>query len=73
MGNYVQIRHARHQRRARFWVVQLVRACVAQSAEEEVAKQTARHISDAISKRVGEDVGVIYAAPGDAGHGDRVR
>jgi hypothetical protein len=31
----------------------------AQSAEEEVAKQTARLISDAISRRVGEDVGVV--------------
>ena len=40
---------------------------LAQSAEEEVAKQTARQISDAISKRVGEDVGVIYAAPGAQG------
>src|SRR5215468_6265031 len=39
----------------------------AQSAEEEVAKQTARQISDAISKRVGEDVGVVYAAPGAQG------
>jgi Autotransporter beta-domain len=40
---------------------------LAQSAEEEVAKQTARQISDAISKRVGEDVGVVYAAPGAQG------
>src|SRR5262249_15619661 len=40
---------------------------VAQSAEDEVAKQTARQISDAISKRVGEDVGVVYAAPGAQG------
>ena len=39
----------------------------AQSAEEEVAKQTSRLISDAISKRVGEDVGVVYAAPGTQG------
>lgn len=39
----------------------------AQGAEEEVAKQTARQISDAISKRVGEDVGVVYAAPGAQG------
>lgn len=39
----------------------------AQSAEDEVAKQTARQISDAISKRVGEDVGVVYAAPGAQG------
>jgi hypothetical protein len=39
----------------------------AQSAEEEVAKQTARLISDAISRRVGEDVGVVYAAPGTQG------
>jgi hypothetical protein len=42
-------------------------AAFAQSAEEEVAKQTARQISDAISKRVGEDVGVVYAAPGAQG------
>jgi hypothetical protein len=40
---------------------------MAQSAEEEVAKQTARLISDAISKRVGDDVGVVYAAPGAQG------
>src|SRR5882724_6341100 len=39
----------------------------AQSAEEEVAKQTARLISDAIAKRVGDDVGVVYAAPGTQG------
>ncbi len=39
----------------------------AQSAEEEVAKQTARLISDAIAKRVGDDVGVVYAAPGTEG------
>ena len=39
----------------------------AQGAEEEVAKQTARLISDAISRRVGEDVGVVYAAPGTQG------
>jgi hypothetical protein len=39
----------------------------AQSAEEEVAKQTARLISDAIAKRVGDDVGVVYAAPGSQG------
>jgi len=39
----------------------------AQSAEEEVAKQTARLISDAIARRVGEDVGVVYAAPGTEG------
>jgi hypothetical protein len=39
----------------------------AQSAEEEVAKQTARLISDAIAKRVGDDVDVIYAAPGSQG------
>src|SRR5262249_36935070 len=35
----------------------------AQSAEEEVARQTARLISDAIGRRVQEDVGVVYAAP----------
>jgi hypothetical protein len=39
----------------------------AQSAEEEVAKQTARLISDAIAKRVGQDVGVVYVAPGQQG------
>ena len=39
----------------------------AQSAEEEVAKQTARLISDAISKRVGDDVEDVYAAPGTQG------
>jgi hypothetical protein len=33
----------------------------AQSSEEEVARQTARLISDAIGRRVGEDVGVTYA------------
>jgi len=35
----------------------------AQSAEEEVARQTARLISDAIGRRVQEDVGVVYAPP----------
>lgn len=35
----------------------------AQSAEEEVARQTARLISEAISSRVGEDVGTVYGAP----------
>jgi hypothetical protein len=33
----------------------------AQSSEEEVARQTARLISDAIGRRVGEDVDVVYA------------
>jgi hypothetical protein len=45
----------------------------AQSSEEEVARQTARLISDAIGRRVGEDVDVVYvptkveeeAAPGE--------
>jgi hypothetical protein len=45
----------------------------AQSSEEEVARQTARLISDAIGRRVGEDVDTVYApttveeeaAPGD--------
>lgn len=40
---------------------------LAQSAEEEVAKQTSRLISDAISKRVGDDVEAVYAAPGTQG------
>ena len=39
----------------------------AQSAEEEVAKQTARLISNAIAERVGDDVEVVYAAPGTQG------
>ncbi len=39
----------------------------AQSAEEEVAKQTARLISDAIANRVGDDVEDVYAAPGTQG------
>lgn len=35
----------------------------AQSAEEEVARQTARLISEAIGRRVQEDVAVVYAPP----------
>jgi hypothetical protein len=56
------VRHARRRGGALCGLCNWSVPAAAQSAEEEVAKQTARLISDAIAKRVGDDVDVIYAA-----------
>lgn len=44
-------------------------SALAQSAEEEVARQTARLISEAIGSRIGEDVEAVTAAPAEEAAG----